>query len=129
MSRYEPPTSAAVDIVPAVSDLLDCCTPLAGSSLSDDDAGELERLFKLIADRSRLRILNMLVQADGEPVCVCEFTDALNVSQPTVSHHLKQLTEAGLLERERRGSFVYFLLRPGALDRVASLLAQPAAAR
>jgi ArsR family transcriptional regulator, arsenate/arsenite/antimonite-responsive transcriptional repressor len=122
-------TSIVIDIVPGVSDLLNCCTPLAGSSLSEEDAAELERLFKLIADASRLRILNALVQADGEPVCVCEFTDVLGVSQPTVSHHLKQLTEAGLLERERRGSFVYFSLRPGALDRVASLLAQPATAR
>ena len=110
-----------------MSDLLHCCSPLAGSSLSDDAAGELERLFKLIADRSRLRILNMLVRAEGEPVCVCEFTDVAEVSQPTVSHHLKQLTDAGLLERERRGSFVYFSLAPGALGRVASLLADRAA--
>jgi ArsR family transcriptional regulator len=110
-----------------VSDLVDCCTPLAGSSLSEKDAAELERLFKLIADSSRLRILNMLVQAGGEAVCVCEFTDVLNVSQPTVSHHLKQLTDAGLLDRERRGSFVYFSLRRGALDRVAALLVEPAA--
>ena len=120
--------SAAIDIFPGVSDLLDCCTPLAGSSLSEDDAGELERLFKLIADSSRLRILNMLVQADGEPVCVCEFTEALNVSQPTVSHHLKQLTEAGLLERERRGSFAYFRCGPARSTASASLLA-PAARR
>ena len=97
--------SIVVDIFPGVSDLLDCCTPLAGSSLSDADADELERLFKLIADRNRLRILNMLLRAEGEPVCVCEFTDLLELSQPTVSHHLKQLTDAGLLERERRGSF------------------------
>lgn len=111
-----------------MSDLLDCCTPLAGSTMSEDDAAELERLFKLIADRSRLRILNALAQADGEPVCVCEFTELLRVSQPTVSHHLKQLTEAGLLERERRGNYVYFSLRPGALDRIASLVALPAPA-
>jgi ArsR family transcriptional regulator len=109
------------------SDLVNCCTPLAGSTLSDEDAAELERLFKLIADASRLRILNALVQADGEQVCVCEFTELLNVSQPTVSHHLKQLTEGGLLDRERRGAFVYFSLRPGALDRIAGLIAQPAA--
>ena len=122
-----PGTSTAVDIVPAVSDLLNCCTPLAGSTLNEADAAELERLFKLIADASRLRILNALAQADGEPVCVCEFTQLLSVSQPTVSHHLKQLTDAGLLERERRGSFVYFSLRPGALDQIASLLVQPTA--
>jgi len=119
----------AVDMVSVVSDLVDCCTPLAGSSLDEAGAAELERLFKLIADRSRLRILNALMQADGEAVCVCEFTDLLGVSQPTVSHHLKQLTDAGLLERERRGAFVFFSLRPGALDRVASLIAQPTAAR
>ena len=122
-------TSIAVDIVPGVTDLVGCCTPLTGSTLSDDEAGELERLFKLVADRSRLRILNMLMQADGEPVCVCEFTEMLKVSQPTVSHHLKQLTDAGLLERERRGSFVSFSLRPGALDQIASLISQPAAIR
>jgi ArsR family transcriptional regulator len=108
-------------------DLAACCTPLAGSSLDDDDAAELERLFKLIADRSRLRILNILLHAGGEPVCVCELTDALDVTQPTVSHHLKQLADGGLLERERRGSFVYVSVRQGALDRVAALLAEPAA--
>ncbi len=120
-------TPTIVDDTRTASSLLVCCTPRAGSTLSDDDAGELERLFKLIADRSRLRILNMLMQAEGDAVCVCEFTEMLNVSQPTVSHHLKQLTTGGLLERERRGSFVYFSLREGALDRLAALLSQPAA--
>jgi ArsR family transcriptional regulator len=105
--------------------LVECCTPLAGSSLSDDEAGELERLLKVLADRQRLRILNMLIRAGGAPVCVCEFTAELDVSQPTVSHHLKQLVEAGLLDRERRASFVYFRIRPGALARIATLLAEP----
>lgn len=108
--------------------LVDCCTPLAGTTLSDDEASELERLFKALADRNRLRILNRLLQADGEPVCVCEFQPALGISQPTVSHHLKQLVSAGLLEREKRGTFAYYRLAPGALDRVAGLLAAPAAA-
>lgn len=109
-----------------MSDLLHCCSPLAGSSLGEDAAAELERLFKLIGDRNRLRILNMLLRAEGESVCVCEFTDVLEISQPTVSHHLKQLTDAGLLVRERRGSFAYFSLTPGVLGRVASLIAEPA---
>jgi ArsR family transcriptional regulator len=122
------PSSNAVDILLRVGDLLSCCTPLVGSSLTDAEAAELERLFKLVADRTRIRILNILLRAEGEPVCVCELTDALDVSQPTVSHHLKQLTAAGLLERERRGSYVYFSLAPGALERVAALLAQPAGA-
>lgn len=106
--------------------LVACCTPLAEASLSQDDAVELERLFKALADKHRLRILNILLHADGEPVCVCELLPALDISQPTVSHHLKQLTEAGLLEREKRGSFAYYALAPGALDRVGSLLTEPA---
>jgi ArsR family transcriptional regulator len=108
--------------------LVDCCTPLAGSTLSAAEASELERLFKALADRNRLRILNMLLQAEGEPVCVCEFQPTLGIAQPTVSHHLKQLVVAGLLERERRGAFAYYRLKPGALERVRGLLGEPVTA-
>ena len=102
--------------------LVACCTPLAGPTLSTDDAVELERLLKALADRHRLRIINCLIQADGEPVCVCEFQPVLGISQPTVSHHLKQLVEAGLLEREKRGTFAYYTLVAGALEQVGSIL-------
>ena len=102
--------------------LVESCTPLAGSSLSEDEAAELEALFKTLADRNRLRIINILLRAGGEPVCVCEFQPTLRVSQPTVSHHLKQLTDAGFLVREKRGSFAYYTLAPGALERIAGLL-------
>lgn len=102
--------------------LVECCTPLAGSTISLDEAVELERLFKALGDRHRLLILNSLLQADGEPVCVCEFQPALGISQPTVSHHLKQLVEAGLLEREKRGTFAYYRLKPGTLERIGALL-------
>ena len=108
--------------------LVECCTPIAGSTLSEQDAGELERLFKALADRHRLQILNCLLQADGEPVCVCEFQPLLGIRQPTVSHHLKQLVEAGLLEREKRGTFAYYSLKPGSLERIGGLLAEPVAA-
>jgi len=107
--------------------LVDCCTPLAGSTLSAEDAAELERLFKALADRHRLRILNTLLEAGGEPVCVCEFQPLLGIAQPTVSHHLKQLVEAGLLEREKRGTFAYYRLKPGVLERIGALLVEPAA--
>ena len=107
--------------------LVDCCTPLSGSTLSADQAIELERLFKALADRQRLRILNRLLQADGEAVCVCEFQPTLGIAQPTVSHHLKQLVAAGLLEREKRGTFAYYRLKSGALERIGGLLAEPAA--
>src|SRR5687768_5195077 len=108
--------------------LVECCTPLAGSTLSDDEAIELERLFKALGDRHRLRILNVLLQADGEAVCVCEFQPTLGIAQPTVSHHLKQLVEAGLLQREKRGTFAYYALTPGALERIGGLLVEPSAA-
>ena len=106
--------------------LVQCCTPLAGSTLSDAEAAELERLFRTLADRHRLKILNMLLRAGGQPVCVCEFVPTLGLTQPTVSYHLKQLTDAGLLERERRGTFAYYRLAPGALERLSGLLAGPA---
>jgi ArsR family transcriptional regulator len=98
--------------------VIDCCTPLAGSSLDEGRAAELETVIKALADRQRLRIVNMLLRADGEPVCVCEFQPVLGLTQGTVSHHLKVLVEAGLVEREGRGTRSYFSLIPGALDSV-----------
>jgi len=108
---------------------INCCTPLAGSSLSEPDAIELERLFRVLADRNRLKILNILLRAGGEAVCVCEFTDHLDLSQPTVSYHLKQLREAGLLDREKRGTFAYFRVRGDAMERLHSLVEPAALAR
>jgi ArsR family transcriptional regulator, arsenate/arsenite/antimonite-responsive transcriptional repressor len=103
--------------------LVECCTPLAVSALSPANAAELERLFKALADRHRLQILNCLIQADGEPVCVCDLEPLLGVKQPTVSHHLKQLVDAGLLEREKRGTFSHYRIAPDALERVRALFA------
>jgi len=106
--------------------LVECCTPISGPPLSPHEAAELERLFKALADRHRLQILNCLLQSGEESVCVCEFQPLLGIKQPTVSHHLKQLVEAGLLERERRGTYAYYRLKPGVLERVGALLAEPA---
>jgi ArsR family transcriptional regulator len=99
-----------------------CCTPLAGSSLTEADAADLERLFRVLGDRHRLKILNILLRAEGEAVCVCEFIDHLGLAQPTVSYHLKQLTDAGLLGREKRGTFAYFRVRPEAMQQLHSLV-------
>jgi len=107
--------------------VINCCTPLAGTSLGEEQAGELELVMKALADRNRLRIVNMLLRAEGEPVCVCEFEPYLGLAQGTVSHHLKVLVEAGLVERESRGTRSYFALVPGALDSVREVFA-PAAA-
>jgi ArsR family transcriptional regulator, arsenate/arsenite/antimonite-responsive transcriptional repressor len=102
--------------------LAQCCAPLAEPGLTDDEAGRLERVFKALADRHRVKILNRLLQAGGEAVCVCDLEDLLPLKQPTVSYHLKQLLDAGIVEREKRGSFAYFSVAPGALERVSSLL-------
>jgi ArsR family transcriptional regulator, arsenate/arsenite/antimonite-responsive transcriptional repressor len=105
---------------PLMPDLpvIECCTPLAGATLSAQRAAEVEAVLKAVADRHRLRIVNLLARAGGEPVCVCEVQPLLGLSQGTVSHHLKQLVEAGLIERETRGTYSYFSLVPGALDSV-----------
>ena len=103
---------------------VECCTPVAGSSLGEEEAVELERLLRSLADRHRLRILNMLVRA-GAPVCVCEFTAELELPQQNVSYHLKQLADAGVIRRERRGRYSYYTLVEGALDHIAALVALP----
>lgn len=104
--------------------VIECCTPLAGSSLEEDRAVELERVLKALADRHRLRIVNLLLRAGGEPVCVCEVQPLLGLAQGTVSHHLKQLVEAGVIARETRGTYSYFSLVPGALEAVREVFAR-----
>ncbi|HEU4526713.1 MAG TPA: metalloregulator ArsR/SmtB family transcription factor [Actinomycetota bacterium] len=105
-----------------LADLLSCCTPLVRPQLDEEAAVELERLFQALADRNRLKVLNMLAQAAGQAICVCEFQDALGLKQPTVSYHLKQLIDAGVITREQHGRFAYYSLQPRALDRIADLV-------
>jgi ArsR family transcriptional regulator, arsenate/arsenite/antimonite-responsive transcriptional repressor len=102
--------------------LVQCCASLAEPRLTEDEARELERVFKALADRHRVKILNRLMQARGEAVCACDLEALLGLKQPTVSYHLKQLVDAGLLEREKRGSYAYFSIADGALERVGALL-------
>ena len=101
--------------------LLQCCAPLAEPAMTEEKARELEQVFKALADRHRVKILNLLVRA-GEPVCVCDLVEPLGLKQPAVSYHLKQLTDAGLITRERRGTYAYYQLAPGALEQCATLL-------
>ncbi len=101
--------------------VIQCCAPL-GNDLSEAEAGELESLFGALADKNRVKIVSMLLKA-GDACCVCDFEPELGVSQPTVSYHLKRLTDVGLLEREKRGTFAYYRLAPQALGRVRALFA------
>jgi ArsR family transcriptional regulator, arsenate/arsenite/antimonite-responsive transcriptional repressor len=102
------------------SAMIDCCAPLAAEALSDEEAVATAELFKALADPARVRIVNLLASA-GEPVCACNLNDPVGLSQPTVSHHLKKLVEAGLLQREQRGRWAYFALRPEAVEKLAAV--------
>src|SRR5205814_5242391 len=90
-----------------------CCAPLAAALLSEDEAEATAAVFRALGDPARVRILNALATST-EPVCVCELIEPLGLSQPTVSHHLKKLVDAGILEREQRGKWAYFSLNPDA---------------
>jgi ArsR family transcriptional regulator len=102
-------------------ELISCCRPLGSPALSDDEAQASAALFRTLADPARVKIVNLLATSD-EPVCACEFEPALRLSQPTVSHHLKKLTEAGLVEREQRGKWAYFSLKPEASSQLERLV-------
>jgi ArsR family transcriptional regulator len=104
--------------------VIQCCSGLAEGTLGEEEAAELERLFRALGDRHRVKILNLLACSGENAVCVCELVPALGLAQPTVSYHLKQLTEVGLLERERRGTFAYYRLAPGSLERLRDLFAE-----
>jgi ArsR family transcriptional regulator len=104
----------------ATLDSVACCAPLAAPVLSDDEAAATAELFKALADPARVRIVNLLATA-GEPVCACNLNEPVGLSQPTVSHHLKKLVDAGLLEREQRGKWAYFSLRRDAVEKLAAV--------
>lgn len=97
-----------------------CCTPLDDAAMSDEEAVAAAAVFKALGDPARVRIVNMLATA-GEGVCVCDLTPALGLSQPTVSHHLRKLADAGLLRREQRGTWAFYSLNPAALEQLQNL--------
>ena len=98
-----------------------CCGPIGEAPLSDAEAAELAGLLRVLADPVRLRLLSLIAMAPAG-VCACDLVDSVGRSQPTVSHHLKVLTEAGLLERERRGRWVWYWQDPARLDSVRQAL-------
>jgi ArsR family transcriptional regulator len=98
-----------------------CCVPLGASALSGPEAEATADLFKALGDPARVRIVNVLATGAGEPVCVCELTEPLGLSQPTVSHHLKKLLDAGLVDREQRGKWAYYTLRREAVEKLAAV--------
>jgi len=104
----------------SVADPVLCCAPLASSSLSDQEAVATAELFKALGDPTRVRILNLIAQCGGE-VCACDLYEPVGLAQPTVSHHLKKLVDAGLLEREQRGKWAFFSLKRDAVEKLAAV--------
>jgi ArsR family transcriptional regulator len=104
----------------AVESPIACCVPLGAPVLGEEEAAATAELFKALADPARVRIVNVLATSD-EPVCACELYDPLGLAQPTVSHHLKKLVDAGLLEREQRGKWAYFSLKRDAVETLAAV--------
>ena len=102
-----------------------CCAPLTREPLGAEEAARLARTLKAIADPARLRLLSLVAAHEGGEACVCDLIEPLGLSQPTVSHHLKILVEAGLLTREKRGVWAYFTLVPEALNALAAVLTAP----
>ena len=99
-----------------------CCSPLAREPLTEDWAGDLARMFKALGDPVRLRVLSLIAARRGGEVCVCEITDAFDLTGPTISYHLRQLREAGLVDCQRRGTWVYYWVVPAALAALSKLL-------
>jgi len=100
-----------------------CCAPLAREPLTGDQAVELARVFKALGDPVRLRLLSLIASHEGGEACVCDLTDVFELTGPTISHHLKVLREAGLIRGERRGTWVFYRIRPDALRAASQLLA------
>jgi ArsR family transcriptional regulator len=106
-----------------IRDLQACCAPITGETITVENAESLAKSLKALADPARLRLVSLVAASEGDEACVCDLTDMLGLSQPTVSHHLKVLTDAGFLTRSKRGTWAYYALVPGALDAVAGLIA------
>jgi ArsR family transcriptional regulator len=105
-----------------------CCAPLAREPLPEAGAQELALLFKAVADPMRLRLLSMIACHEGGESCVCDLTDAFDVTPPSISYHLKILREAGLISSDRRGTWVYYRVNPDVMARMSAVLAPSALA-
>ena len=115
--------SVNMRLVQSIATIASSCPPLLQEPLASEDAEQLASALKAIADPARLRLLSLIQAQPGHEACVCHLTEPLGLSQPTVSHHLKVLREAGLVEREQRGSWAYFRVREEPLRILRGILA------
>jgi ArsR family transcriptional regulator, arsenate/arsenite/antimonite-responsive transcriptional repressor len=103
-------------------ELAACCAPVTAGVVSDDAAETLARMFKALGDPTRVKLLSMIAAAPDGEACICDMTEPVGLSQPTVSHHMRQLVEAGLATREQRGKWAYYRVAPDVLRALATAL-------
>lgn len=113
-------------LLPTLDALAGCCAPLSEAPLSEGDATVLASRLKAVAEPARLRLVSLVLASPGQEACICDLTAPLGLTQPTVSHHMKVLVDAGLLTREKRGRWAYFRAVPQAFESLAQAL-QPTA--
>lgn len=119
-----PPASSLL-----LADLAACCSPITDAVLDTASAGRLAGVLKALGEPTRLRLVSIIAAQQSAEACVCDLTDPVGLSQPTVSHHLKILVDAGLLDRDQRGKWAYYRLVPEVLDALAGLLANTSRCR
>src|ERR1700734_539455 len=107
------------------ADTAACCSPLTSQPLTMEQAGQVAPLLKALADPVRLRLMSLVAAHDGGEACICDLNAAFDLSQPTISHHMKVLHEAGLVDRDKRGVWVYYRVRPQALASLGTLIGSP----
>ncbi|WP_182113921.1 MULTISPECIES: helix-turn-helix transcriptional regulator [unclassified Actinotalea] len=114
----------ALDVIPeSGTPSADCCSPATAATMTAKDAERTSRALKALADPARLRLLSIIAAHEGGEACVCDLTGPVGLTQPTVSHHLKVLADAGFVTRDKRGVWAYYALVPGAVEELTSSLA------
>jgi len=114
--------TATIAISPSVSAVTACCSPVTGGLLDDEAAETLARVFKALGDPTRVRLLSLIAASEGGEACICDLTEPVRLSQPTVSHHMKLLVEAGLITREQRGKWAYYRIVDQTLTAISQAL-------
>jgi ArsR family transcriptional regulator len=109
------------------ADTAACCSPLSAQPLTAEQAEQVVPLLKALADPVRLRLMSLVASREGGEACICDLNDAFDLSQPTISHHMKVLHDAGLVDRDKRGVWVYYRARPQALASLGTLIGCPPA--
>ncbi|TVZ07205.1 transcriptional regulator [Trebonia kvetii] len=108
------------------ADLASCCSLLTGGALDEEAAERVARLFRALGDRHRVRLLSLIAAAEGGEACICDLTEPVGLAQPTVSHHMKLLVDAGLVSRDQRGKWAYYRVVPETMTALGDILRRSA---